>query len=283
MSATGTSLVPWLAAPLALGVVAVVVVLTRSHSPGPAAAPMAAHQAPTPALAAHQTPTPTPGLAVPVATPSQNEAANVRTTITLDPSAIETTTPSALRGKHTASSSASKLSASKPGIARLEGSHEPAVNLESSGSGPSAGPSKAAGNGDLFEGARPARGAQAVASNEAPQPEARKQEQAAAQPPAKPAVLDDARLEREMQMLSVAQHSLASDPQRALSLARQGEAEFKGSMFTEERQQVLLLALVQLGRLDEAKKLARPYLARYPHGPFSDRVRRALATGRVEH
>ena len=53
-------------------------------------------------------------------------------------------------------------------------------------------------------------------------------------------------------------------------------------MFTEERQQLLLLSLVKLGRLDEAKRLARPYLARYPNGPFSDRVRRSLASGRVE-
>ena len=97
-----------------------------------------------------------------------------------------------------------------------------------------------------------------------------------------PAQLDDTRLEREMGMLSVAQRVLHSDPARSLSLARQGEREFAGSMFTQERQQVELLALVKLGRLDEAKRLARPYLARYPNGPFSDRVRRALATGRVE-
>ena len=55
-----------------------------------------------------------------------------------------------------------------------------------------------------------------------------------------------------------------------------------GSMFAQERQQVVLLALVKLGRMDEARRLAKPYLARYPHGPFSERVRRALATGKVE-
>ena len=111
-----------------------------------------------------------------------------------------------------------------------------------------------------------------MASEEKP---AAKQEQPAP-------VVDDSRLEREMGMLAVAQRVLQDNPARTLSLARQGEAEFAGSMFTQERQQLVLLALVKLGRLDEAKRLARPYLAHYPNGPFSDRVRRALSTGRVE-
>ncbi len=96
------------------------------------------------------------------------------------------------------------------------------------------------------------------------------------------AVQHDNALEREMMMLAVAQRTLVADPARALELARRGEEEFTGSMFGQERQQVLLLALVKLGRMDEAKRLARPFLVRYGNGPFSDRVRRALATGRVE-
>jgi hypothetical protein len=94
---------------------------------------------------------------------------------------------------------------------------------------------------------------------------------------------DDGKLEREMAMLSMAQRVLDTDPKRALSLARQGEAEFAGSMFTQERQQLLLLALVKLGELDEARRLAKPFLQRYPTGPFSERVRHALATGQVQH
>ena len=100
--------------------------------------------------------------------------------------------------------------------------------------------------------------------------------------PAPVAKLDDARLEREMGMLAVAQRVLSADPTRALSLVRQSAREFGDSMFAPERGQLELLALVKLGRLDEAKRLARPYLARYPNGPFSDRVRRALASARVE-
>lgn len=109
-----------------------------------------------------------------------------------------------------------------------------------------------------------------------------KTEDPVARAPAAPKPVDDARLEREMGMLATAQRVLLSDPERALKLARQGEAEFRDSMFTQERQQLLLLSLVELKRLDEAKRLARPYLARFPHGPFSDRVRRALASGQVE-
>lgn len=96
-----------------------------------------------------------------------------------------------------------------------------------------------------------------------------------------PAPIDDSRLEREMGMLAMAQRVLQTDPERALRLARQGEQEFSGSMFTQERQQVLLLALIQLGRVPEAKRLALPYLKRYPNGPFSDRLRRALVTGKL--
>lgn len=106
-------------------------------------------------------------------------------------------------------------------------------------------------------------------------------EQAATPAPA-PAV-DDARLEREMGMLAVAQRVLKSDPERALRLAQQGEKEFSGSMFTQERQQVLLLALIELGRNGEAKRLAQPYLKRWPNGPFSDRLRSALAAAKSEN
>jgi hypothetical protein len=99
----------------------------------------------------------------------------------------------------------------------------------------------------------------------------------------KPApVVDDSRLEREMQMLAVTQRVLASDPARALRLSEQGEREFGGSMFSAERRQLGLLALVKLGRLDEARRAGRPFLARYPKAPWSERLRRALATGVVE-
>lgn len=95
-------------------------------------------------------------------------------------------------------------------------------------------------------------------------------------------IVDESRLEREMQMLAVTQRVLATDPGRALRLAEQGEREFAGSMFSAERRQLGLLALVKLGRLDEARREGRPFLARYPRAPWSERLRRALATGVVD-
>ena len=84
-----------------------------------------------------------------------------------------------------------------------------------------------------------------------------------------------------MQMLAVAQRVLSSDPERSLRLTRQGEQEFRGSMFSAERTQVSLLALVQLGRVDEARRLGTPFLRAYPNAPWSARLREALATGRL--
>lgn len=91
----------------------------------------------------------------------------------------------------------------------------------------------------------------------------------------------DTRLEREMQMLAVAQRMLNEDPERALRLAQQGEQEFPRTMFTAERKQIALLAMVKLGRVDEARKQAKPFLRAYPNAPWSARLREALATGRV--
>ena len=102
----------------------------------------------------------------------------------------------------------------------------------------------------------------------------------APQPSPDPDVASD-HLEREMRMLKVAQAVLLSNPERALRLTQQGEREFGGSLFAQERQHLLILSLVQLGRMDSAKRHAADYLRRYPHGPFSDRVRKALASGRV--
>jgi hypothetical protein len=119
-------------------------------------------------------------------------------------------------------------------------------------------------------------------AEEAAEPEApaKASRQANAKPPAP--VIDESRLEREMQMLAVTQRVLSSDPGRALRLSEQGEREFAGSMFSAERRQLGLLALVKLGRIDEARRAGRPFLAKYPNAPWSERLRRALTTGVVE-
>lgn len=124
-----------------------------------------------------------------------------------------------------------------------------------------------------------ARDTESDSTAAAPSEEADRRRSVAVRPD--PPRRSDTSLEREMRMLAVAQAVLRSNPGRALSMARQGEREFGRTMFTAERRQVLLLALIKLGRMDEAKRLARPYLRKYPNGPFSDRIRRALVTGKV--
>jgi hypothetical protein len=84
-----------------------------------------------------------------------------------------------------------------------------------------------------------------------------------------------------MQMLAVAQRILASDPARALRLTRQGEHEFPGTMFSAERRQLGLLALVQLGRVAEARQKGAAFVRAYPNAPWTARLREALSTGRV--
>jgi hypothetical protein len=146
-----------------------------------------------------------------------------------------------------------------------------------------------AGESTVSSLATPALAANAI---DAPQPAAEPAAQAAAEPsrahadaaePVKAGrvVTADSRLEREMQMLAVAQRVLNDDPDRALRMARQGEREFPGSMFSAERKQLALLALVQLGRVDEARRSGLPFLRTYPNAPWSARLRQALATGHL--
>jgi hypothetical protein len=90
-----------------------------------------------------------------------------------------------------------------------------------------------------------------------------------------------ARLEREMRMLAVAQRVLTEDPARSLRLCRQGESEFRGSMFSAERKQVALLALVQLGKVEQARREGIPFLRAFPNAPWSARLREALSTGKL--
>jgi hypothetical protein len=257
----GSKIAAWLAVPFVGAAVA-------------AAVMFASHQAAQTALTAPAVVA--PPLVQPAAEPVQVVQQAVDTTPASVPSVRSgesTRSPVAQRAKHVAATAvASKSAAATPSAAPLQGAAKPVQG----GVRPSI---EASQRGDLFATAEAAP----QASARPVQPEAA----APAAPPPAPAVVaparqDDAALEREMGMLSVAQRVLQSDPERALKLARQGEAEFAGSMFTQERQQLLLLSLIKLGRVDEAKRLARTYLARYPHGPFTDRVRRSLLSGRVE-
>jgi RNA polymerase sigma-70 factor, ECF subfamily len=78
---------------------------------------------------------------------------------------------------------------------------------------------------------------------------------------------------REMQEVAQAQRLVASDPARALSLVRSGEARFPSGYLREERRYVGVVALFNLGRLEEGRAEAARFRSDYPDGPFSARVR----------
>jgi hypothetical protein len=275
-AAAGTSLVGWLAgAAVGVAVVSATWWLTQSGAPAPkpgrdTSAPVVTSPAPSAAPA-----------------PSRTAAAPQAAASPLDAPAPSNGSVSSSKGERAgvrgarADRRASTMASNKVRVTetQAEGAVTPALQ-----------PAKP---GDAFAGARrtgaqpaaqddraasTASSASASAANAVREDVVAPQPRAAAEQPH-----DDGKLEREMAMLSMAQRVLDTDPKRALSLARQGEAEFAGSMFTQERQQLLLLALVKLGELDEARRLAKPFLQRYPTGPFSERVRHALATGQVQH
>jgi len=84
------------------------------------------------------------------------------------------------------------------------------------------------------------------------------------------------RLRLDMEQLMEAKRALGRDPKRALELTRRGEQEFPDSVLGQERRHVLILALIGVGRRDEARRVAAPYLEQHPDSPFAVRVRKAL-------
>jgi len=61
-------------------------------------------------------------------------------------------------------------------------------------------------------------------------------------------------------------------PAAALADADQAEALFGESPFAEERRALAIQALVDLGRIGDARSRAYQFLGRYPNGPFTARV-----------
>jgi hypothetical protein len=264
-AASGT-LVPWVVLPIATATVVAAVMLGTSSEPAPSTAvtapqtaapaapiePQQAEPAAEPQVAREDAP-------VPAAQPAATQPEQPARPAPRAAKATRTDKRATAAAKSAPPSAATQPLPFKPKAAQAAGEAQGRTQAESAAAAP-----------------------EATIAIEDPKPAAGERQ---AEPPAQPqpAPQDDARLEREMAMLAMSQRVLHSDPARALKLARQGESEFAGSMFTQERQQLVLLALVELGKMDEAKRLAKPYLARYPNGPFSDRVRRALATGKVAH
>ena len=80
----------------------------------------------------------------------------------------------------------------------------------------------------------------------------------------------------EAAQINAARKALASDPAKSLALMEAAEQQFPNGAMIQERRGYTILALVALGRTDDAEALADAYLQRWPNGTLSRRVRDAV-------
>jgi hypothetical protein len=80
----------------------------------------------------------------------------------------------------------------------------------------------------------------------------------------------------EMQQVAAAEQLLARSPERALALVRQGDARFARGYFQQERAYITIMALIRLGRVEEARTRAASFARRFPELPYGARIRSAL-------
>ena len=82
----------------------------------------------------------------------------------------------------------------------------------------------------------------------------------------------------ELRALARAKALSVRDPQAALLLLEQIRVQFSQGYLGEERAALTILALVRSGQSARARQQAADFLERYPNGPHSDGVRRAITT-----
>ena len=80
----------------------------------------------------------------------------------------------------------------------------------------------------------------------------------------------------EMQQVAKAEQLLQRSPERALALVRQGDQRFAGGYFRQERAYIATMALIRLGRMDEARARAASFAKQFPALPYGARIRSAL-------
>jgi hypothetical protein len=80
----------------------------------------------------------------------------------------------------------------------------------------------------------------------------------------------------EMQQVASAEQLLERSPQRALALVRQGDQRFAHGYFQQERAYIAIMALIRLGRVDEARARAASFAKQFPPLPYGARIRSAL-------
>jgi hypothetical protein len=102
-----------------------------------------------------------------------------------------------------------------------------------------------------------------ISSRESARPEPAKQAQAP----------DDL---AEMQQVATAEQLVERAPDRALALVRQGDQRFAHGYFQQERAYIAIMALIGLGRTEEARARAATFAKRFPALPYGARIRSAL-------
>lgn len=80
----------------------------------------------------------------------------------------------------------------------------------------------------------------------------------------------------EMQQVATAEHLLERSPERALTMVRQGDQRFARGYFQQERAYIAIMALIRLGRIDEARVRAASFDKQFPALPYGARIRSAL-------
>lgn len=85
---------------------------------------------------------------------------------------------------------------------------------------------------------------------------------------------------REARELNAARGLLGSDAAQAFALAEDGKARFAAGAFAQEWEGVAVLALFELGRVDEARTRGDAFLEQYPNGTYAPRIRAARETAR---
>jgi hypothetical protein len=84
----------------------------------------------------------------------------------------------------------------------------------------------------------------------------------------------DSTLQREIALLAQARRFAESRPLSALALVQ--EKAPKTGLLKEEWDQVYLLSLVKLGRVEEARQAAQRFQSRYPNSAFNERLHKEL-------
>jgi hypothetical protein len=99
---------------------------------------------------------------------------------------------------------------------------------------------------------------------------------AAPSPPAAAAPVDEAALRREVSHVALMRKQLDANPAAVLTLGDEARRIFGRGVLAEEREALEVLALERLGRRSDVAARGAAYLARFPRGPFSERIRRVV-------